>query len=166
MSAANKALVQRYFDEILNERNLGVCDEILAKAYVEHEVPPFGRGAPGKVDGPATLRQNAQALFDQIPDLKVVVEDVVAEGDRVAARVVAEGTTRAVEGHPLGGKHFVSGQMHWFRVSSNKLAEHWVLRDDLAAMLQLYGVRPPAADATPAAPRARAAKAAKSSKAR
>ena len=44
---------------------------------------------------------------------------------------------------PPTGKRFVARQSHWFRVEGGRLAEHWAIRDDLVAMLQLGVVQPP-----------------------
>ena len=156
MSEANKALARRYFEDIFNGRNLAACDEILSKSFVEHAAPPLAGSAPGKVDGPASMRATAEGVFAQLPDIHMTVESVVAEGDEVAVRVLAEGTPAPVDGAPAGAR-FAAGQMHWFRVSGGKLAEHWAVRDDLGAALQLYGVHPAAAPTkrAPRTPRSR-----------
>ena len=151
MSDANKALARRYFEQILNDRNLGVCDTLLAKDFVEHAAAPFTTSGPGRVDGPATMRQTAEVLFEQLPDIHMTVEDVMAEGDMVAVRVLAEATTGVTDGSSEQGRRFAAGQMHWFRVGAGKLAEHWAVRDDLAAVLQVSGIHPQAD--TPVAPR-------------
>ena len=41
MSDANKALVLRHFEEIFNQKNLDVCDDMMAEDYVEHAMAPF-----------------------------------------------------------------------------------------------------------------------------
>jgi hypothetical protein len=65
----------------------------MAQDYLEHAVAPFGQAEPGRVDGPAAMRQTAQWLLDQFPDLHMRIEAIVAEGDTVAVRVVSEGPT-------------------------------------------------------------------------
>lgn len=75
-----KALVREYFCRLINEHDLSVCDELLADDYVDHDAPadvPPGAGE--------TKRFVTQMRKD-CPDLQITVEDVLAEGDRVALR--------------------------------------------------------------------------------
>ena len=92
MSEANKELVRRHFEEIWNRRDLAVADELMAEDYLEHALAPFGQAEPGRVNGPATMRQTAESLLAQFPDLQMTFEAMVAEGDTVAVRVLSEGT--------------------------------------------------------------------------
>ena len=84
MSDANKELVRRHFEEIWNRKDLAVADELMAQDYLEHAVAPFGQAEPGRVNGPAAMRQTAQWLLAQFPDLQMTIEAMVAEGDTVA----------------------------------------------------------------------------------
>lgn len=145
MSEVNKQLVRRHFEELFNRQHLAVADELVAQEYLEHAIAPFGQAEPGRVDGPTHLRQTAQWLLAQFPDLHMTIEAIVAEGDLVAARVLSEGTNLgALNGMlPPTGKRFAARQSHWFRVADGKLAEHWATREDLPAMLQLGVVQPP-----------------------
>jgi predicted ester cyclase len=146
MSAANKELVRRHFEELFNRKDLAVAEELLADDYLEHAVAPFGQAEPGRVHGPAAMRQTAQWLLAQFPDLHMRIEAVIAEGDTVAVRVFSEGTNLGpLNGMvPPTGKRFAARQSHWFRVENGKLAEHGATREDLVAMLQLGVVHPPA----------------------
>jgi predicted ester cyclase len=145
MSAANKELVRRHFEELWNRRDLAIADELMAKDYLEHAVAPFGQAEPGRVDGPVAMRQTAEWLLAQFPDLHLRIEAMIAEGDTVAVRVFSEGTNLGpLNGVvPPTGKRFAARQSHWFRVEDGRLAEHWATREDLVAMLQLGVVQPP-----------------------
>lgn len=145
MSEANKELVRRHFEELWNRREVAVADELIAEEYLEHAVAPFGQAEPGRVNGPAAMRQTAQWLLAQFPDLHMRIEAMVAEGDTVAVRVLSEGTNLGpLNGMaPPTGKRFFARQSHWFRVEGGQLAEHWATREDLVAMLQLGVVQPP-----------------------
>jgi predicted ester cyclase len=145
MSEANKGLVRRHFEELWNRRDMVVADELMAEDYLEHAVAPFGQGEPGRVNGPAAIRQTAEWLLAQFPDLQMRIEAIVAEGDTVAVRVLSEGTNLGpLNGVvPPTGRRFVARQSHWFRVADGRLAEHWATREDLVAMLQLGVVQPP-----------------------
>ena len=145
MSEANKELVRRHFEELWNRQDLAVADELMAEDYLEHAIAPFGQAEPGRVNGPAAVRQTTQWLLAQFPDLQMTIEAIVAEGDMVAVRVLSEETNLG----PLNGvvpptsKRFEARQSHWFRIQEGKLAEHWATREDLVAMLQLGVVQPP-----------------------
>ena len=92
MSEANKELVRRHFEEIWNNNDLAVADELMAEDYLEHAIAPFGQAEPGRVNGPAAMRQTTEWLLAQFPDLHMRIEAMVAEGDTVAVRVLSEGT--------------------------------------------------------------------------
>ena len=127
MSEANKQLVRRHFEELFNSNNDAVADELVAQEYLEHAIAPFGQAEPGTVNGPAHLRQTAQWLLAQFPDLHMTIEAIIAEGDTVAVQVLSEGTNLGpLNGVlPPTGKRFAARQSHWFRVADGKLAEPW-----------------------------------------
>ncbi len=140
-----KQLVRRHFEELWNNRNLDLCEELMAEAFVEHAPAPFSTDRPGSVNGPDAMRATCNWLLDQFPDLTMTIEMMIADGDLVAALVWSEGTnTGKLNGFlPPSGRHFKYRQTHWFRVRDGQLCEHWATRDDLAAMLQLRVVTAP-----------------------
>ncbi|MQB00943.1 MAG: ester cyclase [Actinobacteria bacterium] len=145
MSEDNKDLVRRWVEEVFNRRNLDMCEEIIAREYIEHALAPFGHEEPGRVPGPEHMRRTVGWLVDQYPDMRFEIEDLISEHDRVACRIRSVGTnTGALNGvMPPTGKTIDAYQTHWFRIDGGKLAEHWATRDDLTAMLQLGLVAPP-----------------------
>lgn len=144
MSTDPKTLVTRLFDEIFNQGHYQVADQIVAERYVEHAVPPFGREEPGEVDGPAHAREVVEWLRAQFSDMRMTIEEILAEGEMVVARVRSEGTNDGKLGGfaPPTGRRFSAEQTHWYRVVDGKLCEHWGVRDDLSAMLQLGALQP------------------------
>jgi predicted ester cyclase len=138
------ALVLRWIGAF-NDRDLDACGRIVAAAFVEHATAPFGREPSGAVDGPAHLREAAEWLLAQFPDLLMTVMAVAVEGDTVAVRVRSEGTNLGpLNGVvPPTGRRFSTEQSHWFRIRDGRLAEHWATRDDLGTMLQLGVLQPP-----------------------
>jgi predicted ester cyclase len=131
--------MRRLFDHVFNQHDLDLCDEIFATDYVEHAIAPFGREEPGTVIGPEHMRNVVTWLFDQYPDMTMRIESIASEGTTVAVLVWSEGTNLGkLNGViPPTGKKFAGRQSHWYRVEEGKLAEHWAVRDDLGAMLQL-----------------------------
>jgi predicted ester cyclase len=154
MSEANKRLVRHHFEEIFNKKHFAVCAEIMAEEFVEHAAAPFAQGAPGRVNGPQAMRQTAEWLVAQFPDLRMTVEAMVSEGDIVAAfskadggrvwRMDTSGSTQVVEimdGKLAVGRHFVEvadepGDGCGFRSSDPKTldpGDECERRDGLAA---------------------------------
>ena len=89
MTEANKAIARRLY-EIVSTGNLGRAEEIVDQDAPDNELLPD--------DPPAKLIDTFKETFAEaregFPDLSVAVEDVMAEGDRVAARVTMRGTHR------------------------------------------------------------------------
>ena len=74
----NKALVRRYFEEVWVKGNLAAVDEFMAPDYVEHPVPP---GSPP--GGRDILKQRVAMFHDSFPNMKRILHDIFAQGDRV-----------------------------------------------------------------------------------
>jgi steroid delta-isomerase-like uncharacterized protein len=140
MSAeANKALVRRLFEEVFNKRNLAVADELLSPESLNHDDPH----EVGRV-GSGALKGAVQMLAAAFPDFHMTIEDLVAEGDKVVARVTASGTHQgAFMGIAPTGKRFTEAQMHLVRVVDGKVIEHWDVRDDLDMLQQLGAMSAP-----------------------
>ena len=118
-TTANKALVTRYYDEVLNQRNLAALDDLLA--------PNFASWLPdGAKVGRAEYRDAVLASHQAFPDLVVEVLDQLAEGDKVATRWRASGTHRGpFAGIPATGQPVTITAIHLHRVTDAKLIEHW-----------------------------------------
>ena len=81
---ANKALLRDCLEEIWNKRNLELLDRCLAADLIEHN-PNIPKG----LDGRKAFVTAVQAAF---PDYHGKVQEIVAEGDRLVARVLWTGT--------------------------------------------------------------------------
>lgn len=131
----NKALVQRFFDEVINQRNLAALDQLVSPNAVNHTVPS------GLPQGP---NQFLSMHLNAFPDVKATVEELLADGDKVIARVSYRGTHqgafRAIS--PTGKPITVTG-INIFRIVNGKLHEHWGLADRLSALQQLGLVSSP-----------------------
>ena len=151
MVTTNKELVRRFFEELFSQGDLTCVAEIAAPTYIEHAVAPFGLDEPGPVDGSSHLRQTAQWLREQFPDVVMTIESMVEEGDLIAARVHSQGTNLGpLNGMiPPTGRRFAAHQSHWFRIEHARLAEHWATRDDLPTMIQLGVIQPPGPPGSP-----------------
>jgi steroid delta-isomerase-like uncharacterized protein len=142
--AENKATVQHIYEQIFNQGNLAVADEVIAPDFINHSVPP---GSSNR--GPESMRQLITILSTAFPDMHYTVEELVAEGDIVAVRLIMSGTHRGpgpLQGMPPTDRSVRVAQMHFIRFRDGKVVEHRAVRDDLGLMQQL-GVIPAPADA-------------------
>ena len=131
----NKIIVRRVFEEGINQKNTAVYDEIIAPGYVNHNFP-----AP--TSGPEGMKQVIGLFQAGFPDLRVIVEDVVAEADKVATRGYFTGTHRGeFNGIPATGKAVKVTYSDTWRVEGNRLVENWV-QMDLMGLMQQLGVIP------------------------
>jgi steroid delta-isomerase-like uncharacterized protein len=139
---ANKALVRRYYEEVLNGRRVQLLDELAAPGYVEND--PL----PGQGDGLEGIKQRVAMLLDGLAPT-FTVADIVAEGDRVVVRWINSGThVGQFLGVPATGRSFQMAGIDIHRIAQGRLAEHWHVVDQFA-MLQQLGLLP-APEGTPA----------------
>jgi ketosteroid isomerase-like protein len=137
MSEQNKAVVRRLFEELWNKGNLMVADELLAPNYVNHDpsTPDFGRG-------PENEKKRASLYRSAFPDLRMTIEDMIAEGDMVTARWSCRATHKGdLGGIAPTGKQVTTSGISIGRFAAGKIAEAWVNWDALGFMQQL-GVMP------------------------
>jgi predicted ester cyclase len=121
----NKALVREFFEEAWVKRNPAAVDMSMAAGYVEHAGFPNSRSA-----GRDGLKQLIALYHGAFPDLRSTVEDMFAEGDRVAYRWTARGTHLGEwAGISPTGNHMTATGMTIFRVTEGKIVEGWVSLD-------------------------------------
>ncbi len=134
----NKTIVRRYWEEVWNQGNLAVVDELIAADFDGHPAPSdadFGRGPTGQ-------KQLVGLYRGAFPDMRMSIDDMTAEGDRVALRWTARGTnTGEMMGMPATGKPATVTGIVINRLAGGKIAEGWTNFDALG-MLQQLGVIP------------------------
>ena len=130
------ATVRRMYD-LINAGDIDGFAEKLADDFVEHEE------TPGLAPTKAGVIDFFRMQLAGFPDLRMGVEDIVANGDKVVARVALSGTNRgAFMGMPSTGKNVNVQLIDMFRFGDDGLLrEHWGVLDALAMMQQL-GVVP------------------------
>jgi predicted ester cyclase len=82
----NKAVYKRMIEEAFNAGDLSVVDEVVSPNYVLHGAPP------NMPKGPDAIRSTVQTFRTAFPDLRIELQELVAEGDKVTARAVMHGT--------------------------------------------------------------------------
>ena len=132
----NKASVRRFYEEVFNKRNRAAIDEFIDPNQVDHDAPP------GTLGGLKGAKQTLTMYLTAFPDLHFTVEDIIAEGDRVVARLAVRGTQQgAFMGIPPTGKQATSTAIDINRFAGGKSVEHWLNMDTLG-LLQQLGVIP------------------------
>ncbi len=141
---ANRQLYRSYIEEVWNKRSPAAVDRYLAANFIEHNanLPP-GR------DGRKRFATAVQAGFS---DYHAEIQEVVADGDRVVARVLWTGTQDGpFLGRPATGNKLRFATADFFRVENGKLAEHWDVVDSLPRAIALGLVPPPQPASPPSA---------------
>jgi steroid delta-isomerase-like uncharacterized protein len=128
----NKAVIRRLIEEVYNQGNLDVVDELMAPDIFDHAaVPEHQHG----IDG---FKHVIEWVRTFSSDVHYDIDDIIAEGDKVAVRMTQSGThTGTVRGILPTGKSFSVDYVHWFRLEGEKVAEMWAVRDDLTRLQQL-----------------------------
>lgn len=121
MGQTNKAVIRRLVDEVMNQGRLDVLDEL----YVPYMA--------------AVARAWIAPFRASFPDVHMEIVDLVAEGDKVAARFVCSGTQHGEwQGHPATGQRFERvAEVNFFELHDGRIAGAWGLEDNLSRMQQL-----------------------------
>ncbi len=128
----NKAIVRRFVEEVWNKGDLTVIDDLFATNYVNHDP-----NRPEVLD-PESYKQWVVISRTGFPDLHVTIEEMIAEGDKVATRWTYRGTHKGElrEIPPTGRQVTVTG-INIARIAGGKIEECWWNYDALGLMQQL-----------------------------
>jgi predicted ester cyclase len=113
LEQANKAVVQRFYDEVVNQKHMNVLDEVFDPHMVAHELG-------------LTPALSNTVLFTGLPDLHLTVDLWVIEGDLVTAMVTVSGTHQAeMMGVAPTGNQVTFSQIDIWRVKDGKITDVW-----------------------------------------
>ena len=127
----NKKIVQRY-QEIYNSNDLDALDEVVSEDLLTPKIMP---GIPTGIEGAKAAHRIMLAGF---PDYRTIIDDLFAEGDKVAARITMTGTnTGSFMGIPPTGKHVSFTGIYIARIADGKIVEHWGEEDSVSLLQQL-----------------------------
>ncbi len=137
MSEDNKALVCRFVEEFWNEGNTTIVDELMAIDAAIH-MPT------GEAVNPEGFKRFAAMWRGAFPDWHSTVEELIAEGDRVAERWTGRGTHRGeLQGIPPTGKRVEVPGSVFYRIVDGKIVEFRGQLDMMSLMQQLGAIPPP-----------------------
>ena len=133
--ASNKDLVRRFVERVFQDGRTDGLDELVAPDF---RSPTFGITD----DGREGLRTAAERVHATLSDVTFTIDDLVAEGDRVAVRLTSSAT-------PTGDfRAYRIAEAHGFTIRDGLIAEHWHLHDAASQMQQLGTAPAPAPAAT------------------
>jgi steroid delta-isomerase-like uncharacterized protein len=132
-----KAIVERFWDEVWNKKNLAIVDELLPDNVIIHN---FG----AVVEGREAWKQSFTPFFAGFPDIKLTVEFPVTEGDKMVLRWTATGTHNGeFRGIPPTGKPVRIAGVAIYRVAEGKIVEGWSQPDTLGLLQQIGAITAP-----------------------
>jgi predicted SnoaL-like aldol condensation-catalyzing enzyme len=110
-----KEFIRNHFEEFVNRKNLRIGEVNFAPEFVDHgaDVPP------GMASGPAGAIQYVAAALKKVPDLRVAIEDMIAEDDKMVVRNRWTGTDAASK-----QQLEFSGIVIW-RIANRQIIERW-----------------------------------------
>jgi len=134
----NKAIARRWNDEVWSKGSLAAIDELLATNFVFHYPAP---GVSPDLEGYKQYVTGSRVPF---PDFQYTMEDIVAEGDKVAIRWSGRATHKGeFMGIAPTGKQVTMTGISIIRIVDGKIVEEWG-EMDMLSMMQQVGVIPPA----------------------
>ena len=113
--AEMKEFVRNHFEEFVNRKNIDIGDVNFAPEFLDHgaDVPP------GTPPGPEGAKQYVGGALKKFPDMRVTIEDLIAEGDKVVVR----NTWRAT--NPANGVRLEFAGIVIWRIAHRQLVERW-----------------------------------------
>src|SRR5689334_13705340 len=112
----NKLLPRRFMVEAFGQGQLGLLDDLLASTFVDHDVAP---GTPPGRDG---IRYALSSFRTAFPDIKVSVQDEIAEGEKVAIRYTVSGTQLGdLFGIAASGRPVVIDGINIYRIAGGQM---------------------------------------------
>lgn len=135
--ARNKAIIERYFREVLDEGRIELMPELFAHDVVLHR-PGFD------VTGLEAAAQRLRAVLKDYSAFSSALAGLMAEGDMVSARVFHRARVRPHAFRSRAGDVSLQREqtLEWtaivqFRMKDGRIAEEWVMRDELGMLLQM-----------------------------
>jgi len=132
MSEANKDVIRTLIERVFNQHDPVAAVGLVADDVIDHS------GFPGQTPGLEGMQQRWAALFAAFPDIEVVIDDLLADGDFVVQRATGRATHKGgFFGVAPTGRRVEFKEINISRFEGGKTVEHWAQRNDLGVMMQL-----------------------------
>jgi predicted ester cyclase len=129
----NKETVRRIVERIFVHQEDAAIDELVSEDFVPRTFGPMPKGREG-------LREGMKRAGAGVSDPEFTIHDLIAEGDRVAARLTTSARhTGTFMGIEPTGKRYSIVEIHIFRLRDGQLVEHWHAFDTASLLAQLKG---------------------------
>ncbi len=126
----NKEIFRRVIEEGFNKGNLQALDECFTPQVIEHQFD-----MPSTLEG---MKGSVSYLRDTYAPFSLTIEDMVADGDMVWARMTGRGTdSKGLMGRPPTGRSFAIAVIDVVRIENGKIVEHWGVPDRFHQLAQL-----------------------------
>lgn len=132
----NKEIISKFYLDAINKGNEELINEILAENFIDHNA------SPDLPEGRNGFKQFLKMLVVAFPDIRVQVEDIISEKDKVAVRLTISGSqTGVLLGQiPPSGKTAVWTGIDILKIENGKITERWSQRDLLGMMRQIGAI--------------------------
>jgi steroid delta-isomerase-like uncharacterized protein len=137
MSEENKALARRYLEEVWDKGNVELIDELFSTDFIRHGPP----AVEGEVRGPEGFKGLVSTYHGGLPDFRVTIDEMIAEGESVVTRWTVRGTHQGelMGNAPTGNQVTFTGYL-FDRIAGGKIEEEWVDYDTLYVMQEIGAV--------------------------
>lgn len=138
MTDRNKRLIELWVD-VINRKDWSMFDQVWGSEVAVHAA---GTDITSAHDA-ATLRETFRPFFEELPDVRVIINQLIAEGDFVVGRFSMKATNdRTFMGHPPSGRVLEWVSHNVYRIKDDRIVEEWVLDDMLTLMRGIGAVVP------------------------
>ena len=138
MSADDKAVIRRLYEEVWKKRNLAAIDEIISSSHALTEPDAYDSRV-----GPAAYKATVSRFFQGIPDLRFTIQDVISEGNKFVVVWIMNGTHQGeFYGVPATNKKLSLEGITIHQIKDGKIFDSHVSWDELGMMRQVGAVPP------------------------
>jgi predicted ester cyclase len=127
----NKRVARRFIEDVMVRQDEASVDELVSDGFQPHS---WGDMPPGR----EALKQAVHRVSAGLSDARMEIQDMIAEGDRVAVRLQSSARhTGEFMGLPPSGKPYSISEIHIVRIRDGQVVEHWREADMLKLMATL-----------------------------
>lgn len=137
MSSDNRAIVRRFVDEFVNQRNDAILEDLVADDFICH----VGGVVSTASEGRGAWVRRSKGLLTAFPDFRISIEDLLVDDDKVVMRYRGQGTHRGPFGAaaPTNKAVTYTGIMI-LRIGNGRITEEWTEFDSLGLMRQIEAI--------------------------